>query len=418
MGLAGGPNITEDGLVFAYDTGNITRSYRGKPITNILTAMGYSYGEQDTALFKTHYGLEDVYIPAIGKTTAHFCEVYNDYNGGSGNCCPSLFGYGGDIRPGVVGGATYTYQIIYRTTTGYAHPNYMYHYEYSDSGYITEYGLWNASREEDLGDGWKHAWGTFTLNAATTRLYCYLFHYEYATFNKVQVAGVMLHQNSTIIPPRQFIPHSSTRSATEGLLDIAGNTTIDLSSAGFQTNGQLYFDGTSEVLNISDPGYPSWGTNPFSIELVFKVPTGATWYNQGSGTGIIGRGSYAGSLGIFRGGNEGEVAFWVRLNGGNIYDPRVYGLARDVYHHVVGTFDGVNTARIYHNGTFISEEVNANNAGSLTAGVFRVGGNISFGGNNGGYGEAEVPIAKLYNRVLTADEIEQNFQGISNRFSI
>lgn len=413
MGLAGGPNITEDGLVFAYDTGNITRSYRGKPTTNLLTTI--SKGNTNSALFKILPGTEIKNVPKMGTRTVEYVDVYNDYNGGSGNCCPSLMHFGDfSVSPSTV----YTYQIVYKTATGYAHPNYMYHYEYNGGTYVTEYGLWSGDRIEDLGDGWKHAWGTFTSNASTNRFICYLFHYEYATENRIEVAGVMLTQGSTIIPPRQFLPVNSTRSATEGLLDIAGNTTIDLSSAGFQTNGQLYFDGISEILNISDPGYPSLGTDPFSIELVFKVPTGATWYNQGSGTGIIGRGSYAGSIGIFRGGNEGEVAFWVRLNGGNIYDPRVYGLARDVYHHVVGTFNGVNTARIYHNGTFISEEVDANNAGSLGPGTFRVGGNISFGGNNGGYGEAEVPIAKMYNRALTAAEVQQNFQGIKNRFNI
>jgi hypothetical protein len=199
-----------------------------------------------------------------------------------------------------------------------------------------------------------------------------------------------------------------------------GTTVYDLSGEGNNgtlqngtvfNNGVWELDGVDDRVDIADPGYPSSGTDPFSIDITFMVPTGATWYNQGSGTAIIGRGSYAGSLGIFRNSTEGQVNFWARLNGGNIYNPGVTGLARDIYHRVVGTFDGSDTAKIYHNGEYIAQEVNANNAGTFDADQYSIGGNTAFGGNNGGYGGVHIAEAKIYNKALSADEISRNFYG-------
>lgn len=197
-----------------------------------------------------------------------------------------------------------------------------------------------------------------------------------------------------------------------------GTTVYDLSGNGNDgtlqngtvfNNGVWELDGVDDRVDIADPGYPSSGTDPFSIDITFMVPTGATWYINGSGTAIIGRGSYAGSLGIFRSSTEGRVSFWARLNGGNIYDPAVTGITRDEWHHIVGTFDGNDTAKIYHNGEYIAQEVNTNNAGTFDADQYSIGGNTAFGGNNGQYGGVHIAEAKIYNKALSADEVSRNF---------
>ncbi len=217
--------------------------------------------------------------------------------------------------------------------------------------------------------------------------------------------------------PQLEIDRTTASSYTSG--SRSQNTTVyDLSGEGNNgtlqngtvfNNGVWELDGVDDRIDIADPGYPSSGTDPFSIDITFMVPTGATWYNQGSGTAIIGRGSYGGSLGIFRNSTEGQVSFWARLNGGNIYDPSATGLARDIYHHVVGTFDGNDTAKIYHNGEYIAQEVNANNAGTFDADQYSIGGNTAFGGNNGGYGGVHIAEVKIYNKALSADEVSRNF---------
>jgi len=191
VGVFSGPDIKEDGLVLALDGANY-KSFKGVPATNILNQISYSSGNTDTALFKYTQGSENVNIPSLGYVNSKYVDFYNDYGGGSGNCCPNLFYYGTGLA--VSSSTTYTYSIIYKTTTGYTHPNYMYRYEFNSSGtYLTEGGVHSDSNRTSLGDGWWFAWGQFTTQATTATLSTYLFHYEYATQNRVYVYKAALY---------------------------------------------------------------------------------------------------------------------------------------------------------------------------------------------------------------------------------
>jgi hypothetical protein len=239
--------VVTSGSVFHYDTGDIINSFNGKPTTNQLLTIGYTYGTQNQTYFKSSYGTEYDIIPGMGgPVLVNYCNFFNDYNGGSGACCPSVFYFGNfSVSPSTV----YTYQIVYKTPDGYANGNYMYHYEYGPGGYVTEYGLWDSSRTQDLGNGWVHAWGTFTSNANTNYFQTYLFHYQY-TQTKIQVARISLTQGDTIIPPRQLLAPTVSRSNTQGLVDLTGNCSLDLSNVTFNTNGNITFDGTNDYINI------------------------------------------------------------------------------------------------------------------------------------------------------------------------
>jgi hypothetical protein len=205
-----------------------------------------------------------------------------------------------------------------------------------------------------------------------------------------------------------------------------GTTWYDLSGQG--NNGTLVNGPTfssanrgsivfnyQDYVNTIDPGYPSSGTNSFSLEIVFRIPAGATWSNGGSGTAIIGRGSYAGSIGIIRSSTTNQVSFWVRLNGGIIFNPSISGISRDQFHHVLGTYNSSGVAKIYHNGNFITEEIGSN-VGTLDAGSYRLGGAIAFGGVSGEYGQGDISLTKIYNRELSSTEVLQNYNATKSRF--
>lgn len=398
-----------ESLVFAYDAGDMRNSYIGKPGTNLLTSMSYNYGEQNSSLFKSHYGTEDVYIPRIGKTTAHFCEVYNDYNGGSGSCCPSLFGYG--TVYGITPSTQYTYQIIYRTTTGYANANYMYHYEYSTSGYVTEYGLWSSGREEDLGDGWKHGWGTFTSNAATNSHFnCYLFHYEYATYNKVQVAGVMLTQGNTVYRPHQFFPQNTSIPSTGGLLDLTGNVVMDTTTVSHGTSAELQFDGTNDRITLGSSDVFNQFAGDFTISVWAKrSSSGGTWGNligdyYTTGTALTGEWqimmSSSGQFNLYRVG-DGYVI------------PVTTGFGANVWHNVVVTRRGT-TVTMYVNSNLVNTATNSNVFGTATGNV-----NIGIDGNNSAEPfTGEIAVVQIYRKGLTAAEVIQNFNHYKSRFNI
>ena len=405
MPTAGGPNtFGEENLVFGYDLGDIDNSFKGKPATNYLTRITQQYSDYDLTYFKITNGSHVVDVPQLGRRTVKYVNVWNDYNNGSGNCCLSLFTFGTGID-NVSGNTTYTYQIIYKTDTGYSHPNYMYRYEYGASGYIREGGLHSTGRRTHLGDGWYHAWGTVTLHPDTTYINTYLFHYEYATKNRVQVAAVMFTEGTEIIPPSQFLEVEETRSATQGLIDLTGNYSLDLSNVSFDSNAQMTFDGTDDVLPIgSSQNFRS--QSPFTFEIwtyVTSLDAGGCMfmYQQNNGT-------------------YGGFEFWSNASGAiilnsnpttNLVSTAAGVFTTNSWKHIVCTVDG-STASIYVDGVF--DASNATGYPDNVNGIIEIGDWASPGYRVNG----EIPVTKIYNRALTASEIKANYNAIKGRFNI
>ena len=345
----------------------------------------------------------------MGTRTVEYVDVYNDYNGGSGNCCPSPMHFGDfSVSPSTV----YTYQIVYKTATGYAHPNYMYHYEYNGGTYVTEYGLWNSGRIQDLGDGWKHAWGTFTSNASTNRFICYLFHYEYGIENRIEVAGVMLTQGSSIIPPSQFLSVNTTRSNTQGLVDLTGTSTIDLANVSFDSNAQIVFDGTDDVITV--PMDNLRPTSAITQEVVVYIDNNTTQVWIGSQYGTSSGNSYA----LWLNGAD-TLAAGVNIGGSLNNQSQSYPITLNTYYHFVHTYDGT-TQRIYANGVEIRQWATSGNITYNTNNtLLAIGNDWNGSGYNTGASIAthgKQDITKIYNRALTASEVQTNFKNYRKRF--
>jgi hypothetical protein len=396
------------GSVFAYDVADTINSFKGQPKTNLLTAISKA-GVSDSTFFKTNSGTEIVNIPNIGNRTVHYVNIYNDYYGGSGNCCPSLMYFGDfSVSPSTV----YTYQIIYKTTTGYAHPNYMYHYEFNGGTYVTEYGLWDSSRQENLGDGWAHAWGTFTSNASTNRFITYLFHYEYGVWNKIQVAGIMLTQGNNIIPPRQFLDINETRSATQGLLPLVGNSTLDLSNVSFDSSGQIMFDGSDDRILTSDNLTVNGSQTLAAVVVISGGPQ--------SPAGIISNHDYANNSNFGLNHINGDR---IGLSIGYTDNTREYDSKYTNYTATVGvpfyvvmTFDQPsNTVKLYINGTLDSTFVLSKTVKFTSRPIVLGRWDYQY---NYYYFNGKVYTGQYYNRALTEGEVKQNYNKYKTRFNL
>ena len=397
-----GKTVTS-GSVFAYDTGDTRNSYKGKPTTNLLTTISKAGTVNDT-YFKTNSGTEIKLVSNVGVRTVHYVNIYNDYNGGSGNCCPAPM-YFGDftISPSTL----YTYQIIYRTTTGYANTNYMYHYEYNGGSYVTEYGLWSDSRQEDLGDGWKHAWGTFTSNASANRFITYLFHYEYGVWNKIEVAGTMLTQGNNIIPPSQFIDVNTTRSSTQGLLPLVGSSTLDLTNVSFDSNAQMTFDGTDDYIDFNAPNLGSTAT----VEMVCKIGSGYSdkmfmgWllYDIYTAGGSIG---YNTANGDIYGISSSTVTSLGIVNNWAHY---IFEFRTDVSY---------TNNKIYINGVSQALSQQYGSEYSFNRSFNSGNGRIASWRTGGYHIPMSCAIFKVYNRALSAGEVQQNYRHYKTRFNL
>jgi hypothetical protein len=387
MAIAQGFGKTStNNLIFGYDTGDMDNSFIGAPKTNLLSSYGRTYGNQSSSVFKTQYYSRDVFVPTLGVRTVETIETYNDYGGGSGVCCQQAWSLGGS---GVSGSTQYAYSIIYRSSSGYTHPNFMYRYEYGASGYITEGGLHNDGNRNHLGDGWYHAWGNLTTQPGTTTMYFYFYMYEYATYNTIDIAGVMFTQGPEILRPRQFIPFGTTRTVNQSLLDLTGNRTINTSNVSFNSTGQMIFDGTDDYIDLGTA--PFTGTSDFSIETVYTLDTLDTHT-------IVG--NYPASSLQFMG------RYGLYINGA-CYFPS--SLGPGTYHAVATRESGI--CRLYLNGVLVTQVSNNNSIGSNS---FIMGKNTS----NGERLTGKVPVLKLYNRALTSSEIDQNYRHYKTRFNL
>ena len=416
MAVANGyGKVATSGSVFMYDVGDTYNSYKGQPGTNITTGVnkvynGYNKITYDNGMFfETNGYTEVVNIPALGPTTVQSVEINNAYCGygcnGNYQCCPTLFTYTGGWMSSIWSpGQTYSYQIIYKCTSGYTHPNFMYHYEYNSSeGYLTEYGVFTTDKQESLGDGWYHAWNTFTTNASAAKGYTGLWYYNYNVADKVSIAAVSISPGDTIRPPREIIPSGTTRSATQGLLPIVGNSTIDLSNVSFDSSAQMVFDGTNDYMATSTAIPCNFGTGDFTIEVLIYPQSFASY------THMVALPS------------QSTFALKAKISDGVIYyyDPAftTYGstsgwtLTLNQWNHVVLVRSG-NIAYAYLNGVPKGSKTGFNTNFSSTQ-IVNVG--------NGGvaeYTQKKVDVVKIYNRALSAAEVRQNYLHYKTRFNL
>jgi hypothetical protein len=410
MAFSRGPKIITDGLVANLDIGNV-KSFKGIPSKNILANISYNLGTNDTSAFKTNYGSEIVNIPKIqGSRIAHYCNIYND---SSTSCCPAPFFFG-DIP--VLGNTIYTYQIIYRTTTGYNHPNYMYHYEYNLGAYLTEYGLHSTSRMEDLGDGWVHAWGTFTSNASATRFVTYLFHYEYSTQNKIQVAGISLTQGSTVHNPNNLLPISVTRTSSDSLIDtsVKSNKITLLNGAasnriiGSEAKESLVFDGINDNINLGNAS--KYLYNGVVSVNAWVTTNSLNEYRKILFTGDAGTSTIRG-LYFSIGPSPFNIYFGVTTNNGQTAASHNVNLTMSRWTNLCGTYDGLNI-RLYIDGVLVATQALTGDIN--TQGIARVSGydnnNETWNGSIGGF--------QIYDRVLSSNEVLQNYNAIKSRYEI
>jgi hypothetical protein len=392
-------------------------SFKGKPGTNLLVGPnkifnGYSITNYSNGkLFETNGYEETVNIPALGNRTVQSVEIYNVYSGygtdGNFNCCPTLFYYSNSWRSTQLQGNTlYMYEIIYKCDSGYTNPNYMYHYEYrADGTYNTEFGVHDESRRISLGDGWYYAWGSFTTQPTTADGTFGCWYYNYNVRDKLSIASISLQQGDSILPPRQLIPSNSTRSNTQGLLDLAGNYSLDLSNISFNSSGQMVFDGTNDCIIIPTSNFDKSNGQELTVEVIMKPGRNAGQYQDI----VVNRSDGQYNWMLYQHATDGSI----QLHGADQYKSS-YIPTVGQYIHVVATVTSGQVSTLYVNGvvqqTIVGFSYAGGNPSLLCIGVF---GNSKYEPYLG-----NIDIVKIYNRALTAGEVRQNYGHYKTRFNL
>lgn len=417
MGLAQSPKIVTDSLVFCYDQSNI-KSYRGPAISNLAKSILAS-GTGTTTGYSSVGGTETVNIPQIGPTAVTYNIIQNNYTSftpNSNNCCPApLAGYGGfAVSPSTL----YTYAIVYRVLSGYTHPNFMYRYEYTANGgtYVTEAGVHNTSNRVELGDGWYWAWGTFTTQATTNWINnAASFYYRYSDkTDKFSVAKVLIAAgNYTALHPKYWPSQDATISTTQAITDLSTRKTTTASNLAYSSNGAFSFNGVNSWVNIG----------PSTRYLPMPQFTLESWHrSSGLGAGMSTNGlwglTYAIICNIF---SNGSATFYTYNSDTSTYFSTVsttgVNLLNNTWTHLAYVV-GATTSQIYVNGVL---NATVNNSGTYS-GTNQWSSMDALIGNNPNDAiyrfNGEIPVAKIYNRALTAAEVQQNFNALRGRYGI
>jgi len=421
MALFHSPKTSTDGLVFMYDTGN-KKSYVGEPTTNFVTNPDFSTGDL-TGWSSTSTSNSDVEITEVSSENG-----YNYFHKKANKTAN-----GGQDR--LVESSTYNIDTSKQLTVSidiWINPSNDYSITFygrgttADDTTFDEKPLQNngsTTSTVDLGGGWvryiytlQTDWYTGSGNTFLVAVYP---DYGGRGLMEYKVRQVQVEQKPHATP---FV--NGTRSATQGLIDRTGNSTIDLSNTSFDSNAQMTFDGTDDYVTLGSDSILQDIGSFATIECWFKSSSlvgskFAIMVGWGDGT------SYYSNFGI---GNWfsawSDESIYVGINSAAVVYAERDGSAKyhdGNWHHAVALM-GYNNHKIYVDGSEVSVSFSygSNSVSTSKLFGFSSGTEVYIGlrpyGN--GHFQGELPVVKIYNRLLSDDEILQNYNTTKSRFGL
>lgn len=404
-----GPHLIKDNLVFGYDTGygvadnnTSTRFYKGEPGANLWDSMlntqslrthtkhywdGNRWTENSTY---THPGVSGPIGTYLGLVFKHVSGALSSSWGSNS--------YGYMLRDiACTNGATMTMSSwiyasadcnldsIPATIEGEAGG------ESLVSGFPGAYnlnnkGTWQVTAKKATSDGNTRFIPLYPRkNGVTNGSFTGFFMW----------ALPQVTYGNNVVPP---IQPGSTRLSTQSLIDLKKTTNINVSNISFDSTGQPAFDGTDDILNTGLFSGRNPSTDTFTIEAIVKSDTtsGAHMWLDATSNGTNQR------LYCAHASAGSSTPLGIQNSGWS------HNIPQDTnYHHYVIVMDG-SVARLYNNGE-------AHSTKNYTSYQIQA---LNVGGRSGYRWVGTIPVFKIHNGVLTADQVKQNFNVYKNRFGI
>lgn len=376
MSLSHSPSIVTDELMMYYDQGN-KKSWKGAPATNEIVAVTWA-GDGAT---------QSSFVPeSILITDDNF--KYNGLETYLYSPRTSLNGYlnGSDLNFSSTS-TDWTFSCYIRREDGAnitAMSSYMY-FPTTGTGTCTIV---------PVGNGWHFIYRT--ISGALNYLGLIGFT-GFAANTKYYLSGAMLSKTSYPVYP---VATNSARTNTQSIIDLTKNSTITANSLTYNSDGNFSFNGSN---------------NAISIPTI--TPTSGVTFNAW----IYIDGANANYGAIFSNWGTGGNAYFINTQNGVSTSIQVYfsgslrftitSLPLNTYMMLTITNNGT-TAVGYINGiqqaSAVSTLISATNISSIGYDISR--NNFPFKGI--------ISIAQIYNRFLSSDEIQQNFQSLRGRYGV
>lgn len=190
---------------------------------------------------------------------------------------------------------------------------------------------------------------------------------------------------------------ASSRSATQSLVDISKNYTLNVSNLSFNSDNLITFDGTNDYFDIPSNSVLS-GAQDFTIEAVYELKGqsgGAIFGNYGPG--------YSSNTVWF----SGQYGIYIN---GSVYAAGA-PLSNGKYHMVCTRSNGSVTT--YLNGS-------VSNTGTLSSPI-NAGANFRVGCDVNGTAEpfnGDLYALRVYDEALTAADVQKNYRAYKQRFNL
>jgi len=382
-----GPHLIKDNLVFGYDTGygvadnnTSTRFYPGEPTTNAVplstfintsnwTGNGWSGG----------IAVSTDYDNTLELTSTNGWRTWR-------------------VDTGITSGGTVTVSYEYKMKTLATTNVYMLNLNGDNLGsYVNNLGSISAADTQDLST-WKTFTGTFTANSNSNLAIGLRGADGQALTDTIYVRNLQVELKGQ---PSPFT--ATSRSSTQSLIDLKRTTNIDVSNVSFDSTGQPEFDGTDDyipltgILNNEDIG----ASTAYTVDMWLKP------------------GVYSSRMPFSTGQNGNNRIYYWTDNGLNTW--RIGNYTSTSGH---GTLPAVGTwynTTLVINGTNITVYLNGEEdyTGSYT--TFNTQHYATFGRHGAStsyYYTGKIAVARLHDRVLSAEEVKQNYNAYKNRFDI
>jgi hypothetical protein len=398
-----GPNISgEENLVFGFDLSDQKNSYLGEPTTNYFASFGI-------AMPNLSGGNVTTTLP--DGTTGMVFRVTVNSNSNTSRCSMGI-NLSNQIPQANV---SYTISHWIRTTgtvpvaagweaevsfpDGYARPSF-------ESGYIGDYG--SLVQPNNISSTWQRVSYTYSYSTTKTSNITPFIYFgspiggtQDTIGATIDFYGFQFEVNS------HSTPYTTTsRSSTQGLLDLAKNNTINLTNVSFDSNAQMVFDGTDDYLNVNT----SLNSGNFTYETVMSV-NNTTYPIFGAGYGTAGT----------------TIQSYITSSGAliNLYAPiGAGGWVYGSYSNLNGYVSVANRLRhivVTNNNTVWQTYVDGYLVGNVTFYQPTTGTDVGIGRiamQSPSNLSTVVKMVKLYNRVLTSTEVLNNYNNIKRKYGI
>ena len=391
-----GPHLIKDNLVFGYDTGygvadnnTSTRFYPGEPTVNYVTdssILGSGFGGSSTLLDSStkSFQLNINSFNGSGQTWRSFMWDMRSHAGSAVTISATVEvpdASPGDFAWVMVGQAM-------SGTNGTQTANYL---PYSTSSERYQKTTTNTERIT-----WSGTVGNTGTANQPNGIIGFTVWYNGGTAGVnsfIKVSNVQIELRS------QATPFTATsRSSTQSLIDLKKTTDINVSNISFDSTGQPFFDGTDDILNTGLFNGRNPATDPFTIEAIVKSDTTSgshMWLdatNNGTNQRLYCAYASTGTSNPMGIQNSGWSS-----SGVNDTD----------FHHYVIVMDG-SVAKLYNNGE-------AHSTKNYTSYQIQA---LNVGGRSGYRWVGTIPVFKIHNQVLSANQVKQNYNAYKNRFNI